>query len=371
MSHGISLRLAAGLLVLALGLLAAACETSPTPTPTPTATPTPTPTPLAPFAISEGATYANIFGQLPAREQECIRQGLGEPALGQFLGRDFEGETLPEENEVLAQCLSQESASRLFIGAIGGEVGGLSDATITCMRNTLADVDLPALFAAEDEEEEEGFALFLGALLCLNDEEAARASGLFGDEEGLSVADIRCVAERVDLGLLVQFFEEFFEAAGEGEIPIQELLEAFQEVLDAFQACGVELEELLGPGEAAPDGLGELDLTLEQRACIGDSLEPGVLHELRTGARLPTPEELQALQACGVELEELGGPGEAEPPSLSELEITSEQRTCIVANLDPGVMFELLFEGRLPTPEEFQVLISCGLDVSAIISGGS
>ena len=137
-------------------------------------------TPPPPITFSEGGTTQAVINQLPADEVECIRQGLGEAAFGQFMLRGFEEDTSAAEDKVLYRCVSNQSLSRLLMGFAVIEFGGLSDATIACMGKALSTHDLKAIFFGETAWGE-AFQAMAG---CISDDERARAeaSGSFGDE---------------------------------------------------------------------------------------------------------------------------------------------------------------------------------------------
>ncbi len=128
-------------------------------------------TPLLPILVAEGTNRQEVMDHLPEGEVECIRQRLGEAAFDQFSRSDFSEDTYEAEDEAMSRCLSNESISRIFIGSVVGGLGGVSDATVTCMSNALSRQDLKAIFSSETAWGE-AFQAMVG---CLNDEESARA----------------------------------------------------------------------------------------------------------------------------------------------------------------------------------------------------
>ena len=135
------------------------------------------PSQLSPIVVAEGTARQDVMGQLPGGEVEYIRQSLGEAAFSQFSRSDNSQDTSETEEEALARCLSSESISRIFIGFAVSVLGGLSDATITCMGDAFAGLDLRAIFFGEGKWEE-AIQAMAG---CLNDDERALADarGLF------------------------------------------------------------------------------------------------------------------------------------------------------------------------------------------------
>lgn len=128
--------------------------------------------------IGTETTWQPVFDTFTAREQSCIRDSIDSDTLDALLAESFleEDSTLTEEQVVqLFSCLDEETAGDLLIAAIvadaeaaGAKVG---EASITCMQELLQDVDLAALFAAEDNspEAEEFILLFFGLYACVED----------------------------------------------------------------------------------------------------------------------------------------------------------------------------------------------------------
>ena len=291
---------------------------------------------------------ADIIGQLPASEQECIRQGLGEAAFSQFMERGINEDTSPEE-DAFSSCLSHESLARLQIGGLTSVLGELSGDTVACMLASLADVDLRSFTVGGEQglEAEQGMALFLGMLLCLNDEEAARADalGFFGPQGGISIADVRCVVQHIDLTLLAQLFA----ASGSFELPSQELL-------DALSACDIDFDELSGPDD-------EPIVSLEQVECVLASIDSDIMEQIASGRRIPTEEELRVLRECGVTLfEGRGDPDEFRVVIPGGFELTEEQVVCLVTTLGPAFR-DVLSGSRLPSLQDLQAFPACGIEL--------
>ena len=137
--------------------------------------------PLPPILVADGMSREVVMDQLPGDEVECIRRDLGETAFDQFSRSDFSEDTYEAEDEAMSRCLSNESISQIFIGSVVGGLGGVSDATVTCMSNALSRQDLKAIFSSETA----WGGAFQAMVGCLSDEERARAEadGIFGDDE--------------------------------------------------------------------------------------------------------------------------------------------------------------------------------------------
>ena len=314
-----------GALALTLALMAVACGGGVDQTSTPTL--------LSPLSVSDSSRIGDVLSQLPASEQQCIQDALGEAAYNQVLQGTLGDDLSLEHEDIVAGCLSGDSMARIVIGGLSSEVGPLSDATIECMRDSLADTDLTSL-ALGGRDIENGAASDLTVFLCLTDEEAARANVSFFEDEEISLTQIRCVTEVVDISV--------FLALGDTPDEI-----APTEVLQAMLDCGVDL--FTGDGD-------DSDLTSKQLQCLLDALGPDIQMDSRD--TLPTAQEFQALLDCGLDL--LTGDGDG--PDL-----TSDQLQCLLGAVGPDFLQKADAEEPL-TPEEFQALMHAAT-VSALGCG--
>ena len=243
-----------------------------TPEPTHTATPTATPEPThtatpilvpEPILADSNDSPREFFRALPHEEQQCLVQALSQASVDEILDG---AEPSQEANQVLDQCVSQETFARVLMGSFVSSVGGLSDDTLGCMWEILGEAstgggDFPVDFVA-----------FLRLALCLSDEEAARAEPGAGPFE-FPLAGVRCVAQQLDMEGL---------AAMSGD----ELQELPPDLMAALVECGIEV----GPTGEVPQ------FTPEQVACLRDALGDETLGDLMGRERLPTFEETAALE---------------------------------------------------------------------------
>lgn len=337
------LALAAG--VLALLVLIAACESSPTPTSTPTPTPTPTPAPDPIVNLSASATYADLAALLPQAAVECLVGALGQAAYDSLLTHKVFGDEIDLSGDLPLDCFSEEVVLSVFIATLAQAAGGLSDATVTCIRNTFEGLGVAQLatLASGDlgggEGLEDVFGIAVGLLLCLSDDEAKRttAGGLFGDVDGfedISLADIRCIFESVDLSELMALISSIDGGAapdlGSG-------LGTGLELLTALNDCGLSMDVLLGAGEDAMmddgammdetppvvPGLGDIDLaTIDLRniegippelqaqiTCAVDAMGEENLAGLVAGTYTPTLDDFLAISGCNIDLAQLSDMG--------------------------------------------------------------
>ncbi|MEE9325075.1 MAG: hypothetical protein V3U90_05955 [Dehalococcoidia bacterium] len=271
-------RLALMSVAFVVSLIASACAGGEEPTPTPTPVPTP-----AIILLNPEASKREFFEAIPEEEQQCVEQSIDPTRLEEILE---DAETTDEENRITLECLSENTAVGIFLGFFAQTAGDLSNETLDCMREKLAEVDVRSLLL-EEEGEEGADEFFLSLFLCLNEEEIARfeAAGGFGEEEEgePSPAQIACLIELIGE-------EAAVELASEQRLPTQEELAALAE-------CGITLD-----GEGGGEEGGPPDLTPEQIACLEEALDPQASNELLSGQRLPTAEEFQAIIDCGIPL---------------------------------------------------------------------
>ncbi len=270
------------LLALALMLLLAACGSSGTPAPT--ATPTLQPQ----LSISTGSTAQDILNQFQSSERECMRESLGDGAYDEFLKTSFATISSPAQIDAFFSCIGPESATRFYLADVATGVGGrLSNETFVCMSGVLAGYDVLGVLSGTTQPD---ITMFLGTLLCFNDEEAVKlgvTSFPAPTERGeVSLEQMRCVADEVGIEATVGVL---LAAPGSVALP--------PEVRSVVEGCGVRLL-------AAGRGTG-FSLTGEQFQCLTAALDPSTLIELQSGARVPTAGELAIIQACEVQL---GGP---------------------------------------------------------------
>ena len=319
--------LAAAAVALGLALLIAACSSS---SDEPASTPTPTSGPLLPIIVSEATPVQAIFDQLPDAEVQCLRDALGEIAFAElaeaFLADDL---IIGWETDELAECLGDESLARILLGTFVGAFGGSSADTNECLLASLAGVDLRSMLFGQGDGPDDP-ALFLGLLLCVDDQEAQQLDLMeFFGADGPTVAQMRCVAGQVDPALLSQFFQ----------VDIGETLPA-PEMLEAMLACGIDVGGHEG-GEG-PDA--------EQVGCLLDALGAEALAALGSEDYMPTPAEMEALAACGIDVGDHEG---GEGPD-------SEQAQCLLDSIGAAAIEELRSGSRNPTSAELLALRTCG-----------
>ena len=325
------------LLTLALGLMAvaAACGSSdptatPTPPPTPTPSPTPTPVPDPIIDLSGDSTFADLVALLPEEAVRCISGELGVAAYNALLEQQVFTDGLQFGDDFPLQCLTTDVFVSVLIAALSETAGGLSDATTVCIRQTFAGLDVENFAGLTGGDVDtssltSAMGATIGLLLCLNEDEAEKitAGGLFGDVGGasaLSMADLRCVLEVVDVSSLLGLFETI----DSGGVPDLNVLFS---LLPAINECGVDLSALAdggdgndetdGPATTVPD-LSDFDLTqidqLPPEAqeivnCLVGVLGEDTVNAIFDGTYIPSFEDFAALGQCNIDLSQLGDIG--------------------------------------------------------------
>lgn len=153
-----------------------------TPMPAPTAAPTQAPTsapttapemPSVPsIEIGPGTTWGDLFGALSPQEQACISSELGDQAAAVSEMNVLSAtETQPWQMAVF-DCLSQETASEIFLASFDAQFPDLTEEDLSCVRGLLSGADILALMgsqAAEPDPAAEAAALQFGfgLLTCL------------------------------------------------------------------------------------------------------------------------------------------------------------------------------------------------------------
>lgn len=244
---------------LTLALLLAACTAgtpSPTATPTPTPTPTPEPDPIA--AIGANATWGDLASLLPSDVTACVKSELGAEYEALLARRIFDTSLTASTDAIPLRCFDQESLVDLFIASVAQAADGLSSETTSCLRDAFAGLNPDTLSGLSSgdmgESMDDAMNAGIGMLLCLTDDEAERitAGNLFGESFGgtdLSLKDIRCVFQSVDITQLLSMVESMSSGESTATPDISQMLE----LLEATQQCGIDLGSLMS-GDTSPDG---------------------------------------------------------------------------------------------------------------------
>jgi hypothetical protein len=241
----------------------------------------------------------------------------------------------------MEQCISQGTYARIMLGSFVNQVSDLSDDTLSCVWNTLREVDLKRLFTSDDDEAQVlAFQTILSTSLCLTDEEAARAE-VSAETEEFPLAGMRCLAELVDAESLATMF-----SADEGLPPL--------EIIFAMLECGIEIFGTEGEG---------LQHDEQQLACLREILDAEDLSQFFDQEGGLPFETITAVLECGIEMLGTEGAGD------SGFDFSAEDLACVVEALGEEALAEMVAGERLPTFGEILALAGCDLDFEGLLSG--
>ncbi len=152
----------------------AAPEPTPAPTRAPVATATPDAAPEMPaLEFSPDMRWGDLIDALSESEQACISSELGSELLATVREAPLivPGQTRDWETSVFG-CLSQETASALFLASFTAQLPGMPPESEECVRALLEDVDVTALVAsqtpgADPAAEAAAMQFGFGLLACL------------------------------------------------------------------------------------------------------------------------------------------------------------------------------------------------------------
>jgi hypothetical protein len=250
-----SMQRSATMIIVALALLMAqtACAT---PTPTPTPTPAPVHVHDSIMSLSESSTFRILVELLPKESVNCLVGELGRFTYDQFLDLTIFGEDIDFGSDLPVTCFDQDTLISLLIANLSQAADGLTGTTVTCISETFRGLNVASLAAIITSGDIFGGAvndtlgIGLGLLLCLNDDEASRisAGGIFGgigSANDISLGDVKCILQMVDLRQLTGLIESLNSAT---ELDFSTL----PTLLTAVTGCGIDIGDLLGSDPRLP-----------------------------------------------------------------------------------------------------------------------
>ena len=213
---------------------------TPTQTPVPTNTPTPTPIPASPtpepnavgvadleIEIYSDTVWQEVFDTLSASEQSCIRGALDDALLESAMSMPVMSEGDTEEWEVsIFSCLAPATARAVLLTTTVSAMQEdtqveLSEAEASCLRESVADIDVAAVVAAMVPDSDdpaaaaEFFADFVG---CVPDVFlSAMIAGAGVDIEELSEDERTCLRgflAEIDWAIVIAADEDSAEFVG-------------------------------------------------------------------------------------------------------------------------------------------------------------
>ena len=192
------------LAALAVCLAVTACGESEAASP---ATSSPTQAPLSDPVTARLETAPRVFlDAIPASERECVVASWGQARYDQIVAG---GAPTVEENEAAFDCLGDTTAVRMLLGGLVAGAGELSDTTLRCASQRLAEAD-PAIVRAAAQNPggdtpaddlaqavASGDASILQAVFCLNADERAALEASGGFVMGEDIAAFECLASEL------------------------------------------------------------------------------------------------------------------------------------------------------------------------------
>ena len=233
------------LMLMAVALVAlAACgggSSDPTNTPQPTATTEPTamtePTEpssmMTPLVIDANTLGSEVVASFAEDEVSCIRAEVGDADFQSFLDQPVSTNDLTMFS---FDCLAEETAIKLIVALLSGQVGGLSPDSEACLGTFYTEHG----FSPPKTDPAAAFGYAIRFQLCLTDEEAQSIEGPAGDDGFLPPSDLRCVASHTDVENYVAFLLGFGLMVESGSEPSEEMTTAMNELFAAYESCGLE-----------------------------------------------------------------------------------------------------------------------------------
>jgi hypothetical protein len=354
--------------VVAVFALAACGSEKPAATPEPTAPPVPTatpaPAPIVPIRIDPEENPEAFLAALPASEVDCASNVVGgRETLVKVIGGDMDLDDA--QGLAMAKCVSSQTLVRTIVGTLELESEtNLSDETLQCIADKSANLSLTAMLSGETDPA--AMVGMLQSVFCLNSDERA-ALEMRSDEFGFDDVDIDAMECFVNAVGAANSAQAVGSLGGAGMLD-----PAF---FDAAVQCGMVSEE----------DLAESGMTVEQMSCLlkegGDEFaaflqasQSGGLPDLGQLSNL-----LEAFDACGVDLEQLGGgfpgagdgtpvatpPASSTPGASSPMQLTPQQAICLSSKLTPAQLAELM-QSQQVDPAKLQAILAalteCGID---------
>ena len=353
------------------------------PTPTPTPEPTPTPIPLVPISIDPTEDPIGFFEALPESEASCVADAIGgrDQVIALLESSVDSGSFWVDEIDAIDDCISDETVQRVFAGQLDRETGGLSDATMSCIREQTTGLSAAGLFA--EELEVDSAISVLKGVFCLNDEERTAialndAAYGFGEYGGIDA--LECIVN------------------GVGPTGLTDLI-SMGSSLDAseidFSAIAGLFPLLIECGALDDSDFEETGMTADQLGCLFGELGESGLALVDPAAGDTDFGDLAALFAafdvCGLELDALldaaelpldtSSSGDVTPdptvqveataviPDIAEIEklFTTEQIICLTAEIGEDEIANLL-AGGAPDLSLFAALATGEVDLLSLLA---
>ncbi len=319
------------LAVLSLAALAACTSPPPaTPTPNPTPTATATPIPVEAIKIDPRLDPDAFLAALPKAEVDCAASAVGSVEVLAELVAFPDAPTVDVSDtqlKVLASCISGDTVQKVVIGQLELETGGLSASSSACVATHTDGINFGSLFAGQVSDSDT-IVSTLQALFCLSAEERRALES--SDQEIIdlsSLGGIDALECAID-GAGPTGIESFGSMFGsDGEVNVLAVSELMPLLID----CGVVSDSTLGDSAISVDQFSclfeQLDPeTLNSFLAIAD--DPNATPDLSGAVEL-----LSAFTACGIDLQDLVD--SSEPPGGQPgggVVVSSELPICLSDN---------------------------------------
>jgi hypothetical protein len=365
-------------LLAAILIVAVACSSEdPPPTPVP---PTPTPEPTAPILVDPETQPLQFLAALPGTERECAVEAAGgiDRAVELLQGENDADPLTRAELEAVGACFSSETVQRVMIGQLDREAGGLSDATVSCIREQIGGLSAAALFT--EDAGPESMRSLIGAIFCLNDEERAAVSDGNADYSFAELGGIdalECVVDTI------------------GPTGLDDLMGMFSTDEASFETVDTLFPIMIECGAITDANFEDSGMTAVQIGCLIGELGEDSLALLDPSAGEPGMADVvavfAALSACGIDSEGLMGgltlpvdPGTFDDSAIdsgvliespddvpgfsgTDLPFTAEQLACLTNEIGDDEIARLL-SGEAPDLSLLRALSTCDIELMSLLA---
>jgi len=336
-----------------------------------------------PISIDPTEDPIGFFAALPESEASCVADAMGgrDQVIAILESSVDSGSFWVDAADAIDGCISDETVQRVFAGQLDREAGGLSAATISCIREQTTGLTAAGLFAKELEVD--STISLLKGVFCLNDEERAAVSlndADYGFGEYGGIDALECIVNGVGPTGLTDLVGMVSSLATD-EIDFSAIADLFPLLVE----CGTLDDSVF-------EGTG---MTADQLGCLfGELGESGLAFADPTAADSDFG-DLAALFAafdlCGIELDALleavelpldtSSSGDVTPdptvqveataviPDIADIEklFTPEQIICLTAEIGEDEISDLL-AGGAPDLSLFVALATCEVDLLSLLA---
>ena len=188
---------------------------------------------MTPLVIDDNTLGGEVVASFSEDEISCIRAEMGGAGFQSFLDQPV---STNDPSMFPFDCLTEETAIKLNVTLLSGQLGGLSPDSEACLGIFYTEHG----FSPPETDPAAAFGYAIRFQLCLTDEEAQAIGGPAGDDGFLPPSDLRCVASHTDVVNYVTFLMGFGLMVEGGGEPSEEMTAAMNELFAAYEACGLE-----------------------------------------------------------------------------------------------------------------------------------